>query len=199
MGETGLRGRWGVGRTLGLASFLWIASVLLAPAAWAGNCGGDVACRCGDTLRGATTLQEDLTDCPGDGLRLVGASRLDCAGRAIVGGTGGRGVVLDRTQGAAVRNCRIEGFRTGVRIRGGGAGLVAGNEIVDSRRYGIELARGTRENLLVLNLVRNSGDEGIHIGTGSDGTRVLGNEIVGSSAEGIYVLSSHGASSQPTS
>jgi parallel beta-helix repeat protein len=101
-------------------------------------------------------------------------------------------VLLDEATAATVRGCRIIGFKTGIRIRGGAGSLVANNQIVDNKRYGIELARQTSNNRLEANLVVESGDEGIHVGSGADGSVVVGNEIHDSGAENLYVLSSDG-------
>lgn len=156
------------------------------------SCGGDVACACGDTLRGVTVLAADLRDCRDDGLRLKGDAVLDCGGHEISGNEKGEGVLLDQAVGAVVRNCRVSAFQTGIRIRGGGDNLISQNEIVASRRYGIELAKATTENRLLANLVAGSGDEGVHVGTGAHGTVATGNEIRGSKRENLYVLSSDG-------
>lgn len=163
-----------------------------ASVAEARRCGGDVPCGCGDTLRGETQLTRDLLDCEDDGLRLKGGAVLDCRGHQITGRSRSEGVLLDEAVGAVVRDCRIVGFETGIRIRGGSDNQVSGNEVVSSRRYGVELARGSTGNWIEANLVTGSGDEGIHVGTGADGNAVVGNEIHGSGDENLYVLSSEG-------
>ena len=169
-----------------------VGVLLVAATAEAKSCGDGVECSCGDTVRGTAVLSADLSGCPDDGLRLKGDAVLDCAGHRISGTDRSEGLALDRAAGAVVRNCRVQGFKTGIRIRGGGGNLVVGNEVVDNRRYGIELAKATRENRIEANLVAGSGDEGIHIGTGAHATVVVGNEIRDSSRENLYVLSSDG-------
>lgn len=171
--------------SIGLASLAFVASP-----ADAKSCGGDVACGCGDTVREDAVLSSDLVDCKNDGLRLKGRVVLDCSGFEITGRGKGEGVLLDQAEGAVVRNCRVVGFKTGIRIRGGHDNVVVGNEIEGSGRYGVELAKGTTGNLLDTNLVTGSGDEGVHIGTGAHGTHAIGNEIRGSKRENLYVLSS---------
>lgn len=179
--DVGGRGtRWVVRVALAIA-----ALGACAVAAGAKECGDGVACACGDSVRGAAVLEADLTDCAA-GLR-VKQGTLDCAGRGIFGAGDGEGVVVEAT-GATVRRCLVSGFRTGIRLRGGGSNLLAGNDVVDNARYGIELAVATSGNLLVGNIVLDSGDEGIHVGTGADGNAIVFNLIEGSGKENLYFL-----------
>lgn len=173
--------------SMGIASLVFAATT-----ADAKSCGGDIACACGDTVREDTVLEADLTDCQDDGLRLRGRVVLECGGFEISGRGKGEGVLLDQTEGAVVRGCRINGFKTGVRIRGGRHNVVVDNEVVDSGRYGVEIAKASPGNLIASNLVSGSGDEGVHVGTGAHRTRVVGNEVRGSRRENLYVLSSDG-------
>ncbi|MDG2304849.1 MAG: right-handed parallel beta-helix repeat-containing protein [Candidatus Binatia bacterium] len=169
-----------------------LSTVLAVASADAKNCGGDVACECGDTLRGVAVLTGDLRSCADDGLRLKNDALLDCAGHELSGSRNGEGVLLDGAVGATVLNCRIAGFKTGVRIRGGRDNLVSGNEITGNRRYGVELAKATTGNQLQSNRIVGSGDEGVHIGSNAHGTVVVGNEIEDSKRENLYVLSADG-------
>lgn len=168
-----------------------VAAVLVsASPVDARTCGGDVACGCGDTVRGVAVLTQDLEGCAEDGLRLKDDAVLECDGHGISGRGKGEGVLLDQARGAIVRHCRISGFKTGIRIRGGEGNEVAASRVSSNGRYGIELAKATTGNRLVDNWIADSGDEGIHIGTGAHGTEVVGNEIHGSDKENLYVLSS---------
>lgn len=173
------------GTLIGFASLVFLASGVDAK-----GCGDGVACGCGDTVRGTAVLEADLRDCGNDGLRLKGDAVLDCAGHEIAGSGKGEGILLDQAVGAVVRRCAVVNFKTGIRIRGGRENVVAENEISGSKRYGVELAKATIGNLVERNLVVESGDEGVHIGTGAHGTVVVGNEIRGSRRENLYVLSS---------
>ena len=180
---------------------LWILVCLALVGGWffvpraeAKRCGDGVVCACGDTVRGTAVLSADLTSCPEEGLRLKEDAVLDCDGHRVSGSGQREGILFDQTTGAVVRNCRVEGFRTGIRIRGGGENRVLSNEVVRNGRYGIELAKASQSNRIEANLVIDSGDEGIHVGTGSHGTDVVGNEIRGSSNENLYVLSAHSGS-----
>lgn len=173
----------------GLLARAVIALVLAAPAAAAGKeCGGAVACACGDSVRGTAVLTGDLAGCK-NGLRVKDEAVLDCAGHTVSGAVEGanEGVVVE-ARGAVVRDCTVSGFKTGIRVRGGGANVVAGNAVVGSSRYGIELAVATTDNEIVDNVVLDSGDEGIHVGTGADANVIARNEIARSKRENLYLL-----------
>lgn len=152
------------------------------------ECGGEVACACGDAVRGATTLAADLVGCT-TGLRVKSGAVLDCDGHALLAAPvdAAEGVVVEGT-GAIVRNCTVAGFKTGIRVRGGGGNVVEDNDVVGSGRYGIELAAATTANRIAGNLVADSGDEGVHVGSGADDNVLAGNEIVGSRREDLYML-----------
>src|SRR5207249_7896734 len=86
---------------------------------WAADCGGAVPCRCGDTVKRSTTLSQDVGVCTGIGLSVVAGVVLDCAHHAITGSAlspAKYGVHVDHAVGATVRNCRVTGFRKGIRL-----------------------------------------------------------------------------------
>jgi parallel beta-helix repeat protein len=179
--------RCGVERAL----LAWAAIVvaLAAPAvAGAKDCGGDVACACGDTVRTAAVLADDLVGCTA-GLRVKSDATLDCAGHALVAAdrTSQEGIVVDGT-GITVQGCTVSGFRSGIRVRAGGNNVVSGNDVVGNTHYGIELAVATTGNQIVDNLVADSGDEGIHVGSHADGNVIAGNDIRDSKRENLYLL-----------
>lgn len=168
---------------------LWVGLVLFsAGGADARVCGADVECGCGDQVVGHAILEEDLLDCPADGLRLRKNATLDCAGHAITGLGDGSGITLDHAHGAVVSGCHVAGFRTGLRLRGGGNNRVLDNEFVANTRYGIEFALGSVRNLVDRNLVLDSGDEGIHVGSGADWNLIMRNDVRASGSENIYLL-----------
>ena len=148
-----------------------------AASAEAKECGGNVACACGDSVRGSATLTADLVGCTA-GLRVKSNAVLDCAGHAILAAPldAQEGVVVEGTA-ATVRDCTVAGFGTGIRVRGGGANVIADNDVVDSARYGLELAVQTTHNRISGNLVTGSGDEGVHVGSGADDNVIEGNDI----------------------
>ncbi len=193
---------------LGLALVLLGAGV--APrAARAGQCGGDVPCRCGDTLTGRYALGEDLGPCDGDGLVLRGAAVLDCRQHTISGS--GRpdtlarrrdagktfGIILESTAGAVVRSCKVTGFQYGIEFRHARGSQVVGCETFrngDFRThvgYGIHLSQ-SQENTVQDCTVRDSADEGIHIGNGSDRNTLVGNYAHDNTRENYYILSASG-------
>ncbi len=170
----------------------WIACAVLAAAlvasarAAAKECGGEVACACGDAVRGEARLEVDLTGCAA-GLRVKDGSVLDCAGHAILGKGKNEGIVVEARR-SLVRDCFVSGFRTGIRVRGGSENALVGNELVANERYGIELALGTSGNLLAFNVVLDSGDEGIHVGSNANANVIFGNAIADSGKENLYLL-----------
>ena len=149
---------------------------------------------CGGAVRESVTLTGDVSACPGSGLRVLGSAVLDCAGHEISGSGEGEGILLDRAEGAEVRNCVVTGFRTGIRIRGGGANVVANSEVRGSERYGIELAVATRDNRIAGVTVTGSGDEGIHVGAGADDNEIVDGVFADNGRENVYLLSVRGVS-----
>jgi parallel beta-helix repeat protein len=181
-------------RKTGLVIAAIIAGMTASVASEAANCGGTVACACGDTVTRSTTLDRDLGVCTGIGLRVLKNVVLDCAGHTITGSDrpgAWYGIHLDRATGAEVRNCRVTKFRRGIRLRAGSANVLAGNELFGNR-YGIDVAGASRNNRLLDNWVHDNRDEGVHLGTGADGNEIAGNEISYSKRENLYLLSSDG-------
>jgi parallel beta-helix repeat protein len=210
---------------LPLLSALLVLPVALVPRVGAAaECGGGVACRCGDTLIGTYELREDLGPCEGDGIILRDAARLECRGHAIIGRAGtdrrrtgagktaaGRpaggedaadairafGIVLDGTDGAVVRNCKVTGFDYGIELSEARNSRVIGCEAFHNgdfqthAGYGVHLSK-SRGNTVQDCLVRDSADEGIHIGGDSDGNTLVGNEARDNHRENFYVLSARG-------
>jgi parallel beta-helix repeat protein len=119
---------------------------------------------------------------------------LDCAGHTITGSVvnGWDGIELDGVVGAQVRDCRITTFRQGLLVRGGGGHWLVGNEISKTNNYGIDLAKATTGNRIERNTIRDSGDEGIHVGTGANDNTIVGNHFVNSKKENVYLLAAHG-------
>jgi parallel beta-helix repeat protein len=184
--------------------------LLLAAPVRAGECGGPVPCACGDTLTGATRLTENLGPCQQDGLVLRFGAVLDCAGHTITGDGSPRreaardkerlpsfGVILDGTTGALVQDCRITGFDYGIELSGARDSRVSGVEAFHNgdfhRRvgYGIHLSR-SYGNTIERSLVRDSADEGIHIGTDSDRNTVARNRAHDNGRENFYILNARG-------
>ena len=143
----------------------------------------------------------DLGPCPGHGLVVASGVTLDGAGHRLSGlgdGSEQYGVYLHGAEGATVKNVEVTRFLQGIRLR-----QATGNRILDNRvlqnghlpsrtGYGINLAGGSRRNLIRGNSVVGSGDEGIHVGTGGHLNEIVANRISESSREHLYVLGSDG-------
>src|SRR5262249_23506412 len=171
------------------------------------DCGrGAAPGQCGDTVVANTTLTADVGGCPKAGLRVMATSVvLDCNFHTLTGVKNGTkdngevGIHLDPGTDAEVRNCRVTGFRQGIRIGSGNNNRIINNEVFGNRKYGIEIAGASTGNWIEGNSVgKPSGsgvtkaEEGIHNGTGSHNTVIKGNTVVDSKDENIYVLSSNG-------
>src|SRR5262249_30075197 len=88
------------------------------------ECGGTVACQCGDTLDGHYELTAHLGPCERDGIRLHQAAVLDCHGHTVTGPDASDtpigehqpsyGITLDGTHGGVVRGCKVTGFDYGI-------------------------------------------------------------------------------------
>ncbi len=156
----------------------------------------DDGVRCGWTVQGDLVLDRDVLGCDHHGVRLAPFAKLDCAGHEIrgrEGGASGYGVRLDGVEQADVRNCRISGFSRGVRIRGGGQNGVIANE-VSGNGYGIEVAGETdggrsEGHRISGNRVLGSTRDGIHIGAGTARTVIEENTILDSGEEGLVIES----------
>ena len=126
------------------------------------------------------------------GLFVVNGSLLDCGHHTITGRGQEAGVLFDNANGAEVHNCSITNFLVGVRVKGGQGNAIVGNEILDSEKYGIDLADAAAGVRIESNTIRDSGDEGIHVGTGASNNLILGNQFVKSKAENVYLLAASG-------
>jgi parallel beta-helix repeat protein len=179
----------------------WLFCVALASAfalapdrAIATDCGGRVACECGDRVVQNTTLTQDIGVCRGNGLSVLSGVVLDCAGHTVTGSNlpgAWYGIDLNQVEGAEVRNCRVTLFRRGIRLRGGSGNLLSMNESF-TNRYGIDVAGATTNNVLSGNHVHDNRDEGIHLGTDSNQNEVSGNEISYNKHENLYLLQNRG-------
>lgn len=173
--------------------------------AGAATCGDAQPCQCGDVVEGRYRLRADLGPCLADGLVLRGGAVLDCAGHTIQGsgdpadgvtGAATIGIALKGTVGAVVRNCTVTGFRTGVTFREAQRSTIMNSTIVRNGNfrsrvgYGIHLSRAL-ENTVMECTVNGNADEGIHVGTGSDGNALISNEAYDNGRENFYVLSAH--------
>lgn len=108
-------------RIAAVVAVLAVLAVLAwsAPAGAVVTCGGTKACVCGATVVENAKLTADIGPCPSSGLKLMSGVTLDCRGHRISGTTSRDGITATTVVDVRVRNCLIEGFRSGVRVVGG--------------------------------------------------------------------------------
>jgi len=81
---------------------------------------------CGDTVIGMVILNENLICPSGHGVFLGNGAILDCAGHSITGGEASEqyGIYLRNVDGAVVKDCTVQRFEVGIRLRGATNGTV---------------------------------------------------------------------------
>lgn len=177
-----------------------------------GECGGDVACACGDRVVEDYTMSGNIGPCSWDehatgdelvGLRVDDGITLDCAGFGVEGPADQRkeefGIKIgSRTRpvvAATVRNCRVHGFWWGVHIVNSSDILVESSTLEDNgwfdpdangTGYGIDVVDSTDVELRD-NTVRRNGNEGLHLSSSSD-VRVIDNTFEGNGFEQVYLI-----------
>lgn len=152
---------------------------------------------CGATITQSVTLDSNLLNCPGDGLRITGSNIVvDLGGRTISGRTDTNtspnefvGVRLMNVTGVTVRNGTVTNFDAGVTIgRGGGntiTGLRVHGNINHSTLTGVRTPCDFGDGIVTFssdnNVIRNNRAfhngpySGISLVEDSDGNRVTGN------------------------
>jgi parallel beta-helix repeat protein len=175
----------GGGLSLAVILFGLVAMLGFAPA----GAGAQVV-HCGDVVSGRVVVENDLTNCPGDGLRVGSAgTKIDLAGHVIDGTNNGSGVVSPGLDRIDVENGTIREFSKGVDLDESSSGLVR-RVRTERNTFGISLYES--ERTLV---ERNSGADIVSIGL-SEATdnRVRENRIKAASIGiGIYLYpGSHG-------
>jgi len=182
-----------------ILAILMILMLVVAMPADARDCGGRKACDCGDKVVRDHILTRSLGPCPGVGLRMGPGATLDGNGEAIRGSGREAGIVFDeKAIGAVVRNLEVSGFKRGVRfagVRGARLENVQSHHNGDRKTavgYGVDLARGASENILVGLRVFENADEGIHFGTGANRNRLEDSEVFDNYRENIYFLQNRG-------
>jgi parallel beta-helix repeat protein len=151
--------------------------------------------RCGATVVGSVTLQADL-NCPtGHGLVVGQGATLDCARHSLTGGEqpGQYGIYVREVSNATVKNCTVQHFEIGIRLRGATNATVQDSITQFNTRYGFELTSGSTGALILSNSVLENGDEGIHVSGPPDRDarhQIEANLVDGNALEGIYLLDS---------
>ena len=112
----------------------------------------------GDTITTDTVLTNDLLNCPSRGL-IIGADNitLDGNGHLITGMGSFAGIVLENRKGVTIKNCRVEGFGTGIRLSYGGNNNLIDNHTNQNYSSGIYLV-SSYGNTLSGNIANNNAD-----------------------------------------
>jgi parallel beta-helix repeat protein len=178
----------------------WVVGIamLAGTSAQAADCGGAVACECGDRVVRDHVLTTDLGPCPGHGLGVASGVMLDGAGHRILGSGGDEtyGIYLRGATGAVVTDVDVTGFHHGIRLRDAHACEVRDSDVhgngdfAKKVGYGIDVAVGSSANLFAGNAIRANADEGIHLGSGSRANELRGNRIHDNERENVYLLAS---------
>ncbi len=155
------------------------------------------ALNCGDTVANSVTMDTDLVCPTGHGLILDDGARLNCAGHTIVGGDmrGQYGVYANGANDVSVRNCTIEHFEVGIRIRTTTAATVQNSILRNNTAYGLELTQSSTGAVIQGNTITNNSDEGCHLSGPTNGDAahlIVDNVVTNNSVEGIYLLNSNG-------
>lgn len=151
---------------------------------------------CGSTVTGRVTLTGNLLCDHGHGIRLSPGALLDCNGKTISGAQQVEryGIYFDGADDAAIKDCVVEGFEVGIRLRDADRAIVRSTVTRANTRYGIEITQGSNAALIVGSTVADNGDEGIHVSGAPQPTEhwIGGNTVTGNVFEGIYLLRTHG-------
>lgn len=181
-----------------------------------GECGGAVACNCGDRVVEDYILENDIGPCersdPGSeteliGLRINSGVTLDCAGYSISGPADETkesfGIKLGSSSSAVdnvlVRNCHINGFWWGAYVVNSTDIVIEDSEFSDNgwfdptqngTGYGVDIAHSERVTLRNSSILRN-GNEGLHL-TASTNVLVEDNVFDGNGFEQVYLINADG-------
>jgi parallel beta-helix repeat protein len=162
-----------------LPSLIAVSAATLA--AWAGiapvsSLAALITSTCGSVLTTDTTLSENLTNCPADGL-VIGADdiTLNLNSHTVSG---------DGLPAA-------DGFDIGIRVEGH-HGVTITNGSIQQFDRGVLLSASPAGVITALN-VHNNSNRGIILDSGSDGGRITGNVSADNGTSAIVVVSSDGA------
>ena len=133
-------------------------------------------------------LDADVEGCGDVGLRLRSGVTLDCNGHAIRGRSSREGILLQSIDGARVRNCRVEGFRFGIRVRAGRSHLISGNTVTDNRR-GISIGEETEDIRVEGNIITKNRDVGLLVNPGTVSVQVSSNQILDNGKRNLDIRS----------
>ena len=117
--------------------------------------------KCGDTISQKThspivlTEKDIITQAPcrnGDGLKITGFNKvLDCKGLAITGATNRfSGIEIKSSSGNTIRNCKISGFETGIKVSYANKNTFSGN-VLESDYWGMVFDGHSKNNIITAN------------------------------------------------
>ncbi|MFB6181197.1 MAG: nitrous oxide reductase family maturation protein NosD [Candidatus Nanohalobium sp.] len=165
------------------------------------------AASCGDKITKDTDLREDLL-CTEEGLTVTESNvTLNCHGNRIKGLDSYRtGLKALNVGNITVKNCRVSGFNTGIKLENVNKSLLVNNSVKDSRGAGIRLESSYR-NRLVSNTANRNWDgfflqnsssniitgskasynevNGVHIFYGSKNNVIEGNNLTWNYGHGL--------------
>ena len=162
--------------------------VMLSGLSIAGNCGGAVICKCGDTLISDYKMSADLGSCTGDGLALARNISLDCQNHRISGSGSSASIGILASSGNAIKNCAVDGFYHGIMLSSVSSGTFSGNDVYNNY-YGFDIDQGSGNTLTGNKAHDNS--IGFYIFT-SDNNAFSGNKAYSNSISGFYIALSSG-------
>ncbi len=145
------------------------------------DCGGDVACECGDNLTSSQTMWYDLDNCSDIlGIKIgVDGINLDCNGHLIKGlneSVYSYGIFIYERDDIGVNNCVIEGFSEGISLNYCYDSSFNDN-VLTNNYYGLASYQ-SRKNNLISNNISNNNESGIYFYR-SRYTNLFSNEVYG--------------------
>jgi len=176
-------------KSLFLLCILPIVLIFALTMVSAADCGGDVACNCGDSLTSNRVLNESdtLTGCSGSGLIIAASSIvLDCNGSEITSiNQAGYGIndYIGYT-GLTIQNCKIYNFSEGIDLDGSSSVLITNNTLKNNSYAGIYASSVSgleiRDNIIDGNNV-DAPQYGVYLSPSVTGANIFHNNIYNNS------------------
>lgn len=147
------------------------------------DCGGFIACVCGDTVRSDYIMTSNLGPCA-NGLG-VDKAFLNCNGRSIIGlGQTGIGILFFDGQTMGAQNCRVRDFEYGVVFANFAGDILLWNNILSNNTYGIYINDKSEKNRIHDNTIK-SGSYGIYYA--GEHSLIYNNQVYDNADYGIYM------------
>lgn len=170
-----------------LTLVLFFSTILVSAA----DCGGDVACNCGDYLIASRILNssDNLTDCSSSaGIYFyTGDITLDCNGFLITGDSSGIGINLDEANNLTIKNCRIYNFDRGIVSLLVSNLTIENTTITNSASNGIEMNGNLDNNSLVNVSISSSGSRGFLFSSRLATVSVSNSNFFNNTDTGLYL------------